>query len=63
MNRNIYKYNAYRKAAASLAAHATRIKSGKEASKLEGVGQKIAQKIDEFLETGKLAKLEKVQPS
>nr|XP_018917447.1 PREDICTED: DNA polymerase beta-like [Bemisia tabaci] len=61
VNRNIHKYNAYRKAATSLAAHATRIKSGKEASKLEGVGQKIAQKIDEFLETGKLAKLEKIR--
>lgn len=60
VNRNIYKYNAYRKAAGALAAHPTRITSGKEARKLDGVGDKIAKKIDEFIETGTLQKLEKV---
>ncbi|CAG9770196.1 unnamed protein product [Ceutorhynchus assimilis] len=60
INRNIHKYNAYRKAAATLAAHPTRVKSGAEAKKLPGVGDKISKKIDEFLQTGKLQKLEKI---
>ncbi|KAK4877994.1 hypothetical protein RN001_010500 [Aquatica leii] len=60
VNRNIYKYNAYRKAASVLAAHPTRIKSGKEARALNGVGDKISKKIDEFLQTGKLQKLENI---
>lgn len=60
VNRNIYKYNAYRKAASSLAAHKVRITSGKDARKLEGVGEKVAEKIDEFLQTGHLRKLDKV---
>lgn len=29
----------------------------------DGVGAKIAEKIDEFLQTGKLRKLEKVKPT
>ncbi|KAJ4434325.1 hypothetical protein ANN_22882 [Periplaneta americana] len=61
VNRNIYKYNAYRNAATTLAAHPTRIKSGEEAQKLNGVGVKIAKKIDEFIQTGKLQKLEKIR--
>jgi DNA polymerase beta len=60
VNRNIYKYNAYRNAAIALAAHPTRVQSGEEARKLNGVGDKISKKIDEFLQTGKLQKLEKV---
>ncbi|CAG2058971.1 unnamed protein product, partial [Timema podura] len=61
VNRNIYKYNAYRKAASILAEHPVRIKSGDEARKLNGVGDKIGKKIDEFLQTGKLQKLEKIR--
>lgn len=61
VNRNIYKYNAYRKAASSLAAHKTLITSGKEARKLDGVGEKVAEKIDEFIKTGHLKKLDKVR--
>ncbi|XP_075211388.1 DNA polymerase beta-like isoform X2 [Lycorma delicatula] len=61
VNRNVYKYNAYRKAASTLAAHSTRITSGKEARKLDGIGDKIAKKIDEFIETGTLQKLEKIK--
>ena len=65
-----------RKAAGVLAKHPERIKSGEEARKLvsriianravvtcptkEGVGEKIAKKIDEILSTGQLQKLEKV---
>lgn len=60
VERNIHKYNAYRKAASALAEHGTRIKSGEEARKLNGVGEKISKKIDEFLETGKLRKLDNV---
>ncbi|KAI1230021.1 hypothetical protein IHE44_0010405 [Lamprotornis superbus] len=38
-----------------------KIRSGAEAKKLDGVGAKIAEKIDEFLSTGKLRKLEKIR--
>ncbi|KAG1672953.1 DNA polymerase beta [Nymphon striatum] len=62
-NRQLYKYNAYRKAASVLAAHPQRIKNGDEARKLNGIGDKIAKKIDEFLQTGKLQKLEKIRAS
>uniref|UniRef100_A0A8C1KLU1 DNA polymerase n=1 Tax=Cyprinus carpio TaxID=7962 RepID=A0A8C1KLU1_CYPCA len=60
VNRAIHKYNAYRKAASVIAKYPQKIKSGAEAKKLDGVGAKIAEKIDEFLTTGKLRKLEKV---
>lgn len=60
VSKNIYKYNAYRKAASTLSALPDRIKSGEEAKKLPGIGAKIAKKIDEFLETGKLRKLENI---
>lgn len=61
VNKNIYKYNAYRKAASSLARHPVRITSGKEARNLDGVGQKIAEKLDEFVETGELKKVKKIR--
>lgn len=60
VTRDIHKYNAYRKAAVVLSEHQTRIKSGDEARKLKGIGDKIAKKIDEYLATGKLKKLENV---
>lgn len=60
VSRNIHKYNVYRKAAAALAIHGTRIKSGDEAKKLSGIGDKISKKIDEFIDTGKLRKLDNV---
>lgn len=60
VTRNIHKYNAYRKAAGVLAAHGKRIESGDEAKKLSGIGDKISKKIDEFLQTGKLKKLENI---
>lgn len=46
-----------------LASHHKRVESGEEARKLNGIGEKIAKKIDEFLQTGKLEKLEKVSYS
>ena len=60
VNRNIHKYNAYRNAASTISQHPVRLESGKEAKKLKGVGEKISDKIDEFIKTGKLKKLEKV---
>ncbi|KAF5920669.1 hypothetical protein HPG69_014706 [Diceros bicornis minor] len=61
VNQAIHKYNAYRKAASVIAKYPHKIKSGAEAKKLPGVGTKIAEKIDEFLATGKLRKLEKIR--
>ncbi|KAK0153574.1 DNA polymerase beta [Merluccius polli] len=61
VNRAIHKYNAYRKAASTISKYPQKIKSGTEAKKLEGVGQKIAEKIDEFLQTGTLRKLDKIR--
>lgn len=61
VNRNVFKHNAYRKAAAVISKLPNRLKSGDEARKLDGVGDKIAKKIDEFINTGKLAKLEKIR--
>ncbi|KAM7018328.1 DNA polymerase beta [Tautogolabrus adspersus] len=61
VNRAIHKHNAYRKAASTIAKYPNKIKSGEEAKKLDGVGAKIAEKIDEFLQTGKLRKLEKIR--
>ncbi|KAK7506743.1 hypothetical protein BaRGS_00002218 [Batillaria attramentaria] len=61
VSRAMHKYNAYRKAAGVIAKHPTPITSGDEAKKLEGVGAKIAKKIDEFIKTGKLEKLEKIR--
>uniref|UniRef100_A0A669DPX6 DNA polymerase n=1 Tax=Oreochromis niloticus TaxID=8128 RepID=A0A669DPX6_ORENI len=61
VNRAIHKYNAYRKAASTISKYPHKIKSGEEAKKLDGVGAKIAEKIDEFLQTGKLRKLEKIR--
>uniref|UniRef100_A0A3Q4HTQ4 DNA polymerase n=1 Tax=Neolamprologus brichardi TaxID=32507 RepID=A0A3Q4HTQ4_NEOBR len=61
VNRAIHKYNAYRKAASTISKYPHKIKNGEEAKKLDGVGAKIAEKIDEFLQTGKLRKLEKIR--
>ncbi|KAA0202395.1 hypothetical protein HAZT_HAZT009249 [Hyalella azteca] len=61
VGRNVFKSNAYKTAASVLASHPKRIASGEEAAKLKGIGKKIALKIDEFLATGKLEKLEKIR--
>ncbi|XP_015111998.1 DNA polymerase beta [Diachasma alloeum] len=60
ITKNIYKANAYRKAASTLGHLSHRVKSGDEAKELPGIGEKIAKKIDEFLTTGKLQKLENI---
>ena len=41
-----FKANAYRKAAAAIAKHDVEISSGEQAQKMDGVGKKIAEKID-----------------
>eukprot|EP01108_Squamamoeba_japonica_P007593 TRINITY_DN6414_c0_g1_i1.p1 TRINITY_DN6414_c0_g1~~TRINITY_DN6414_c0_g1_i1.p1 ORF type:complete len:379 (+),score=90.58 TRINITY_DN6414_c0_g1_i1:158-1294(+) len=53
-----HKFNAYVKAVNSIKRHPHKLTSGAEAQKLEGVGAKIAKKIDEIIQTGKLDKLE-----
>ena len=63
VSRNVYKHNAYRRAAAALSTHPVRVGSGAEARRLPGVGRKIAEKIDEFISTGRLDKLEKIRAS
>ncbi|XP_037084109.1 DNA polymerase beta-like [Pollicipes pollicipes] len=63
VSRNIYKHNAYRKAASALSRHPVRVSSGSEARQLPGVGRKIADKIDEFVQTGRLGKLDKIRAS
>lgn len=60
VSRNIHKYNAYRKAAGVLASHHKRIESYEEARALNGIGNKIAKKIEESIKTGKLRKLESI---
>jgi len=62
---NIYlatgkKWNALgiRKAIAALRQHPKTIKNGREAQHIEGIGQSIANKIDEILETGTLRQLQ-----
>ena len=37
------------------------MKSGSDAKKIPGVGDKIGKKIDEIISTGKLAKLENIR--
>ncbi|XP_013142721.1 PREDICTED: DNA polymerase beta-like isoform X1 [Papilio polytes] len=60
VSRNIHKYNAYKKAAGVLAAQSRKIQSGEEAKKLDGIGDKISKKIDEYIQTGKLRKIENI---
>ena len=61
VNRNQHKSNAYRKAAQVLSNLDYRISSGSEAKALQGIGEKIAKKIDEIIETGKLKKLDTIR--
>jgi len=49
---------AYRKVSKTLQEHDKPVNNGKEAKKLENIGQSSADKIDEFLASGKVAKLE-----
>ncbi|KAI6645745.1 DNA polymerase beta-like isoform X1 [Oopsacas minuta] len=61
INRSTPKFKVYKKAMQAIAGHSTKITSGAEAKKLDGVGTKIGEKIDEFLSTGKLERVEKIR--
>ncbi|UJR34273.1 hypothetical protein I4U23_021677 [Adineta vaga] len=58
VSRAIHKYNAYRKAASSIAKVSHRIETIKDVKGLEGIGKKIEAKIEQYLSTGKIKKLE-----
>jgi len=66
-NKDTFKALAYKKVAAALAKLSVPVTSGKKLAsgkgKLEGVGKASGQKIDEFLETGQIAKLEEYRAS
>ena len=61
VNRSLPKFKIYKKASQAIAGYPSKITKGSEAKKLEGVGIKIADKIDEFIATGKLEKVEKIR--
>ncbi|XP_023341808.1 DNA polymerase beta-like [Eurytemora carolleeae] len=61
VNRNQFKSAAYRKAATVVSGLDYRLTSGADAAKLPGIGKKIAEKIDEMIDTGKLRKLENIR--
>lgn len=58
---NGVKHKAYMKAATALQIYPKKVESGEEAKKLDGIGVKIAKKIDEIIQTGRLEKLEKAR--
>mmetsp|Transcript_22693 Transcript_22693/g.69759 ORF Transcript_22693/g.69759 Transcript_22693/m.69759 type:complete len:308 (-) Transcript_22693:330-1253(-) len=53
-----FKGSAYQKVSTAIAEHAVPITDGKQATKLPGIGKSSAAKIDEFLASGTIAKLE-----
>lgn len=60
VNRQTFKYNAYRKAAQSIKKYPKKITDISEVKNLEGVGKKIKEKICQYLKDGSIKKLEKV---
>ena len=56
-----FKIRAYRKAAEIIRELDYELTSGEEAKKLPGIGKGIAKKIDEFLQTGEIARLEELR--
>ena len=56
-----FKRNAFVKAAAALEGHQEAIKSGKQASKLAGIGKGSVSLIDEYLETGVMGEKSKAE--
>ena len=55
-----FKIRAYRKAAEIIRELDFEVTSGEEAKKLPGIGKGIAKKIDEFLQTGEIERLEEL---
>lgn len=56
-----FRTKAYAKAITTIQQLKTRIKSGRDAKKLPGIGTSIADKIDEFLKTGTIGKIEQLK--
>ena len=61
VTRQRFKFAAYQKAVKVLERLDHRLKSGDEAKTLDGIGEKIAKKIDEILATGTLKKVETIR--
>jgi DNA polymerase/3'-5' exonuclease PolX len=59
-SQDTFKIRAYRKAAEIIRELDFEVTSGEEAKKLPGIGKGIAKKIDEFLQTGEIARLEEL---
>lgn len=57
--KDVHRGVAYKKVAARLRGHPEQIRSGKDAQKLEDIGSNSSKKIDEFLSTGKIERIEK----
>jgi len=57
--KDTFKALAYKKVAAALRELTTRVRSGAEASRIPGVGKASSSKIDEYLTTGTVQRLEK----
>ncbi|XP_059469441.1 DNA polymerase beta-like [Neocloeon triangulifer] len=61
VNKNTFKSHAYKQAASTLAHLDRKISSGSEAKELKGIGDKISKKIDEYLSSGTMQKLETIR--
>ncbi len=57
----VYRSRAYQKAAIGIANYHHPITSGKQAQTIRGVGKSIADKIDEYLQTGKMKIFEEIK--
>lgn len=60
IKKDTIRANSYRKAVFQLKNYPEIIKSGNDVRELDGIGEKMASKIDEIIRTGKLSKLEKL---
>ncbi|XP_063711789.1 DNA polymerase beta-like [Symsagittifera roscoffensis] len=58
---NTFKANAYKKAASAISKHPTKLTNMQEAMQIPGVGKQIGLKLEEFLKTGTLEKLNKIK--
>ena len=57
---DMHRANSYAKGSVTIANHTEKILSGTEAKKLPGIGKAIGEKIDEFLQSGTVSKLDKL---
>jgi len=63
VNKDQYRADAYRRAATTLANLSEPVQSGADSRQLEGIGESIEAKIDEFFRTGKIKAVENVRAS